>query len=76
MLLLLNNTIILILIILISLGFRAFSNLPDGRKVLAMEDCSISLGELIEIRIEDTGTPFEAPKILKVGKKYIRNSDN
>ncbi|XP_026464300.1 lymphokine-activated killer T-cell-originated protein kinase-like [Ctenocephalides felis] len=47
-------------------GFRAYTSLPDGRKVLAMEDCTVSLGDLIETRLENEGTPFEAVKILKM----------
>ncbi|XP_054257261.1 lymphokine-activated killer T-cell-originated protein kinase homolog, partial [Macrosteles quadrilineatus] len=35
-------------------GFRGFTKTQDGRKVLAMEECNESLGDLIE-RLSDKG---------------------
>ncbi|CAG9760920.1 unnamed protein product [Ceutorhynchus assimilis] len=44
-------------------GFRAFVEKKDGN-ILAMEECSFCLGDLIEKRQEDEKGPFDA-KILK-----------
>lgn len=50
-------------------GFRAFS----GNKILylGMEACDISLGDMIEKRIEDEGEPFTPRQILKVITYFI-----
>lgn len=46
-------------------GFRAFS----GSKILylGMEACDVSLGDMIEKRVEETSEPFAPRQILKVG---------
>lgn len=46
-------------------GFRAFIDKPN-ENVLAMEQCSTSLGDLIETRNEDNVGPFPAKTIIKV----------
>jgi PDZ-binding kinase len=47
-------------------GFRAFVKTDDGRDCLAMEECDISVGDLIESRSDDGLGPFPAENILKV----------
>lgn len=62
-------------------GFRALLQESDGRKCIAMEDCTISLGDLIEKRVYDDEihSPFPADKIEKVlkdvaeGLNYLHN---
>lgn len=48
-------------------GFRAFISDKDGTDCLAMEECDISLGDLIEKRSEDSLGAFRATDIIKVG---------
>lgn len=48
-------------------GFRAFISCKDGRDCLAMEECDISLGDLIEKRSEDDSGAFKAKNIIDVG---------
>ncbi|XP_059045243.1 lymphokine-activated killer T-cell-originated protein kinase-like [Achroia grisella] len=45
-------------------GFRAFSKTKT--LYLGMEACDVSLGDLIEKRVEDSGEPFTPKQILKV----------
>lgn len=47
-------------------GFRAFVKGPDGKECLAMEDCNISLGDLIESRNEQQLSMYPAQNIMKV----------
>ncbi|KAG5900513.1 hypothetical protein JTB14_010923 [Gonioctena quinquepunctata] len=48
-------------------GFRAFSKDHDGTGILAMEECSSSLGDMIENRLDYLGeVPYPADIILKV----------
>lgn len=63
------------------IGFRALKQLNDGRECIAMELCNISLGNLLETRLEDTLGPLPAKNILKVtnfrldsNPVYIKNS--
>lgn len=48
-------------------GFRQFSVNQDGKECLAMEECTISLGDLIQTRRDDDELAFPVDKILKVG---------
>lgn len=45
-------------------GFRAFSK--TNTLYLGMEACDLSLGDLIEKRVEDGGEPFTPRQIIKV----------
>ncbi|KAM3961293.1 lymphokine-activated killer T-cell-originated protein kinase [Aphomia sociella] len=45
-------------------GFRAFSK--SQTLYLGMEACDVSLGDMIEKRVEDSGDPFTPKQILKV----------
>lgn len=47
-------------------GFRAFVESKDGNNILAMEECSSCLGDLIENRSDDEKGPFSAKTITKV----------
>jgi len=47
-------------------GFRGYSMTEDGRKVLAMEECSESLGDLKEQMCESGGTRFSQQQIVSV----------
>uniref|UniRef100_A0A1B6K9T6 Protein kinase domain-containing protein n=1 Tax=Graphocephala atropunctata TaxID=36148 RepID=A0A1B6K9T6_9HEMI len=47
-------------------GFRGFSRTEDGRQVLAMEECSESLGNMIEELAEGGKNRFKPDKILTV----------
>lgn len=49
-------------------GFRGFLRSESGGNCLAMEECDISLGDLIEKRAETENKPFEARKMLVVGR--------
>ncbi|CAG9862041.1 unnamed protein product [Phyllotreta striolata] len=62
------------------IGFRASFKDKNGLSVLAMEECTSSLGDLIERRLDELGeTPFPAETILKVsidtakGLYYLHN---
>ncbi|XP_075218233.1 lymphokine-activated killer T-cell-originated protein kinase homolog [Lycorma delicatula] len=47
-------------------GFRGFTKTDDGREVLAMEECTVSLGDLIEEHYDMQLKPFTTDKIFKV----------
>lgn len=47
-------------------GFRAFLEGKDGNNLLAMEECTSCLGDLIEDRGDDEQGPFSAKIITKV----------
>lgn len=49
-------------------GFRACGN--SANPFLGMEKCDISLGDMIENRIEEEGDPFLPKQILKVAKTH------
>lgn len=49
------------------IGFRGFLRSESGDDCLAMEECDVSLGDLIESRSEDEEKPFEVQKLLKIG---------
>lgn len=46
-------------------GFRAFVKAEDGRDCLAMEECDMSLADLIEQRFDEGLQSFPAENILK-----------
>ncbi|XP_068086185.1 lymphokine-activated killer T-cell-originated protein kinase isoform X2 [Anabrus simplex] len=48
------------------IGFRAYVPGKDGRLCLAMEECEISLNDLIEARSDKCYGPFPAEPILRV----------
>ncbi|CAO1367251.1 unnamed protein product [Diamesa serratosioi] len=48
-------------------GFRSYTQAPDGRFNLAMEKCDASLGDLLEIRLENDSGPLELKNIRKMG---------
>lgn len=50
------------------IGFRAHITLKDGKSALAMEQCTTSLGDLIEGRFENNESMFSSNQILKVAK--------
>lgn len=47
-------------------GFRGLKMLQDGRETLAMEECSTSLGDLLEDRHEDKLGPLPSIQMKKV----------
>lgn len=47
-------------------GFRGSKVMPNQQVVLAMENCDTSLGNVVEIRSEESLGPLESSKILKV----------
>ncbi|KAJ8934996.1 hypothetical protein NQ314_013067 [Rhamnusium bicolor] len=49
-------------------GFRAFAKDPDGRNVLAMEECTSCLGDMIEERNQ----PYAAKTIMKVSNDMAK----
>ncbi|XP_030754588.1 lymphokine-activated killer T-cell-originated protein kinase-like [Sitophilus oryzae] len=61
-------------------GFRAFLENKDGNNILAMEECSSSLGDIIETRSDDEGGPFSPELITKVAQdvaqalNYLHNT--
>lgn len=48
-------------------GFRAYLEKDDGNGLLAMEECSSSLGDLIEERSDNEEGPFKPSIMAKVG---------
>lgn len=48
-------------------GFRSYTQAPDGRFNLAMEKCDTSLGDLLETRVENDLGPLELKHIKKMG---------
>lgn len=47
-------------------GFRAFKKSSDGRECLAMEECSGSLGDLLEVRFDEDEGPLPLNLMNKV----------
>ncbi|XP_063221009.1 lymphokine-activated killer T-cell-originated protein kinase-like [Bacillus rossius redtenbacheri] len=56
-------------------GFRAFVQADDGRECLAMEKCTVGLGDLILDRSEQGLGPFPVRDILTVGLCVSRALD-
>nr|CAD7437716.1 unnamed protein product [Timema bartmani]CAD7453403.1 unnamed protein product [Timema tahoe] len=56
-------------------GYRAFLQTNDGRDCLAMEKCSMCLGNMIEERQEGVAGPYPAADILTVAAGLARALD-
>lgn len=57
-------------------GFRAFTIDKDGTNILAMEECSSSLGDLIECRLDYLGeVPYPPETILNVSHDIAKALD-
>ncbi|CAG9829195.1 unnamed protein product [Diabrotica balteata] len=57
-------------------GFRAFTKDSDGTNILAMEECTSSLGDLIENRLDYLGdVPYPSDTILKVSYDVAKALD-
>jgi PDZ-binding kinase len=52
-------------------GFRKYTQLSDGRVCLAMEDCSKSLGDILEDRYTNNDGPLPVGQTLKVCKHFV-----
>jgi len=49
-------------------GFRGSKVMPNQQVVLAMENCDTSLGNVVELRSEESLGPLESHKILKMSR--------
>lgn len=54
------------------IGFRGFTVAANGEPCLAMEKLDISLGNLIEEKVENDEEQFKASEILKIGYEIIK----